>query len=100
MVGERLEPAIRGMENELRDDLADVEAATRAVADSEYARDGLRANDPDLALQAIGPFHDNYPDLDLLLFRPDGTLPTQRGCLGPPQIITQMVDLPPLPERE
>src|SRR5262249_34676400 len=82
-VDARIPEAIAGFEQELTDDVVDLDVSATAIAGEAATAAALAARDS-AALAAIAkPFHDAYPDLDILFFDSDGKLLYQVGCQTP-----------------
>ena len=79
----RLPAAIRGFEEELDDDLADLDVTANAISDEPSAERALGSPDHSDLDRIVKPFRTAYPDLDLLFFSLDGKLVTQFGCAKP-----------------
>ncbi len=82
-VDERVPEAIAGFEQELADDVVDLDVTAVAIAEQGASEVALAAKDLAGLAKIARPFHDAYPDLDLMFFAPDGKLVYQIGCSTP-----------------
>ncbi|HEY3805103.1 MAG TPA: adenylate/guanylate cyclase domain-containing protein [Kofleriaceae bacterium] len=79
----RLPAAVRGFEEELDDDIADLDVTAIAIAGEPSALAAMSAPDHKDLDRIVAPFRAAYPDLDLLFFGADGKLVVQYGCANP-----------------
>ncbi|MBX3272573.1 MAG: adenylate/guanylate cyclase domain-containing protein [Sandaracinaceae bacterium] len=96
LVDARLPAAVVGLERELEDDLHDVETAVRGLAESVRLKRALARGDRDEALAALHVFEDEHPNLDILVFDPQGALFVQLGCAAPPEHTRRLAGMPRL----
>lgn len=73
IVDDRAPDALRGFEIELGDDLADLDAATRTLSDSDEIERALDRHDRDAARAELAVFHEAYPGIGLVVLNDDGT---------------------------
>jgi adenylate cyclase len=76
-IDDRVPEAIHGFDEELGDDLRDMDATARVLALGSFEQ-----------LEALAlPFHDAYPDLDVVVYDAQGRLVKAVGCSAPqPQL--------------
>jgi adenylate cyclase len=72
-VDDRVPEAIAGFNEELGDDLHDLDATARVLARASFAE----------LEDFAAPFHDAYPDLDIVVYDPQGKLVKSVGCASP-----------------
>jgi adenylate cyclase len=97
MLDERVPAAARGLDQELHDDLREVDAAARALDESQVIEAALGRGDRGAALAELHIFADTYPELDLLVFDRQGQLFVQLGDSAPPRTLMDLVGMPVLP---
>jgi adenylate cyclase len=81
----RVPAAIRGLEEEIDDDMIDLDVTAIAIAGAPSANVAMASPDHSDLDRIAKPFRDAYPDLDLLFFGTDGKLVMQFGCAKPRQ---------------
>jgi adenylate cyclase len=79
----RVPSAIRGLDEEIDDDITDLDVTTIAIAGEPSAQAAMASTDHSDLDRIVRPFRDAYPDLDLLFFGTDGKLVVQYGCAKP-----------------
>jgi adenylate cyclase len=82
-IDDRVPEAVRGFDQELADDVTDLETTSRALAEEDVVAQALSAGDATALQRAGAPFHDSYPDLDLVFYDGGGKLLTAIGCSSP-----------------
>jgi adenylate cyclase len=92
-VDDRVIDAEKSFQIELEDDLADVQLAARVLAaDTDTAR-ALQANDTKAAVDLARLFLSVYPEIDVLLARPNGDVVAEVGCKTPPANVRDLAEL-------
>lgn len=82
-VDDRVEGAQKSFHEELVDDLADLELASRVLAGDSDTIHAIEAKDADRADDLAQVFLEVYPTLDVLITDADGKLLAQVGCKNP-----------------
>ena len=86
-IDDRVPEAIDGFEQELADDLKDLDVTARALADQEGTARAIAAGNTAALARRAAPFHDAYPDIDIVFFDPSGKLVASIGCDHPRQTL-------------
>jgi adenylate cyclase len=82
-IDDRIPEAVRGFDQELADDVADLVTTGRALAEEETVARALAEHDT-AALQHAGePFRDAYPSVDVLFYDAQGAVVSSIGCSRP-----------------
>jgi adenylate cyclase len=95
-VDDRVTDAEKAFQTELDDDLADLTLASRVLAADSATTAAIARHDADRARQLARVFVGVYPDIDVLLVEPDGSILAQVGCEHPPErigVIPELADL-------
>lgn len=79
-VDDRVPEAIRGFDEELADDLRDLDVTARAISEEEVAERAIVARDVATLERLAAPFHDAYPDIDIVLYDARGMFVATIGC--------------------
>jgi adenylate cyclase len=87
-VDDRVTDAERSFQSELDDDIADLTLASRVLAADSATVHALERHDANRARRLAQVFVDVYPDIDVLLFEPDGSVLAHVGCEQPPEQMT------------
>jgi adenylate cyclase len=80
IVDDRVPDAVRGFDLELEDDVRDLEAATKSLADSDELENALRDHDAKAAAEELRVFHETYAGMSLLALLPDGKTLAEVGA--------------------
>jgi adenylate cyclase len=90
-VDDRVPEAIRGFDRELADDIIDLDVTARALSTQADVARALAAGDV-RALEAFArPFHDAYPDIDIVFYDRSGRFVATLGC-DHPRPATPVID--------
>jgi len=92
-VDDRVTDAERAFQTELDDDLADLTLASRVLAADAATARAIVKRDADRARQLASVFLGVYPDIDVLLVEPDGSVLAQVGCNAPPAQVGAIPEL-------
>jgi adenylate cyclase len=80
---ERVPDVVKGLNEELSDDIDDLDVTANAIAQDSDSTQALGAGDVAALGVVAKPFREAYPDLDILIFGSDRKLVTQFGCQQP-----------------
>ena len=83
VVDDRVPDAVKGYDVELADDIADLEAATRSLGDSDDLQAALKAGSAPEAEEEIRVFHEAYPGTAFIVYATSGRILAQMGLPGP-----------------
>jgi adenylate cyclase len=76
----RVPAAIDGFQEELTDDLKDLDVTVRAIAEQDDTERAIAAKDTTALAKLAAPFHDAYPDVDIVFYDRDGQFVATVGC--------------------
>jgi adenylate cyclase len=79
VVDDRVPEAVKGFEVELVDDIGDLVAATRSLADSDELQQALSKLDEPAASEELKVFHDAYPGTSFIVYATSGKVLAQVG---------------------
>jgi adenylate cyclase len=92
-VDDRVRGAERAFRSELDDDLADLTLASRVLATDTATTHALQRQDAARARRLAQVFFEVYPEIDVLLVEPDGSVLAQVGCEHPPARVSNGSEL-------
>jgi len=84
-VDDRVPEAIRAFDIEVGDDLRDVHATAEGLSARHSIAEAIRLHDVPKLARAGAPFHDAYPDIDVVFFDATGEAVTHIGLAYPPE---------------
>jgi adenylate cyclase len=79
-VDDRVPEAIRGFDQELADDLRDLDVTARALSEEPDVAQALAAHDAATLAKLAAPFHDAYPDIDVVFYDANDRFVATVGC--------------------
>jgi adenylate cyclase len=83
VVDDRVPEAVKGFEVELVDDIGDLVAATRSLADSDELQHALLKLDEPAAEEELKVFHEAYPGTAFVVYAASGKVLAQVGLAAP-----------------
>ena len=83
VVDDRVPEAVKGFEVELVDDIGDLVASTRSLADSDELQHALAKLDERAAEEELKVFHEAYPGTAFVVYATSGKVLAQVGLAGP-----------------
>ncbi len=83
VVDDRVPEAVKGFEVELVDDIGDLVASTRSLADSDELQHALAKLDEPAAEEELKVFHEAYPGTAFVVYAASGKVLAQVGLAGP-----------------
>ena len=83
VVDDRVPEAVKGFEVELVDDIGDLVAATRSLADSDELQNALARTDQPAAEEELKVFHEAYPGTSFVVYAASGKVLAQVGLAAP-----------------
>ncbi len=92
-VDDRVTEAEKAFQTELDDDLADLTLASRVLVADGATTKAIQRHDAERARGLAQVFLGVYPDIDVLLVEPDGSVLAQVGCEQPPSHISGIPEL-------
>ena len=82
-VDDRVPDAVRGFDEELGDDVKDLDVTARTLAELSQTATALAGRDATELARLAQPFHDAYPDIDIVFYDADNRLVASIGCANP-----------------
>ncbi len=89
-VDDRVPEAIHGFDEELADDLLDLRVTSRALSELGPTEPALLARDTATLVRLSEPFHDAYPDIDIVFYDLTGAVVASVGCDHPQPTLPAM----------